>query len=150
MKVRSQATVLAPPDRATWDALVASTPDATVFHTSAWADLWLEEWRGARWLAHVLEDEQGYAAGIAAVVRNRGIGRTVLSMPFGTYGGPLVREGHPDPKSARRELLESFAGLMGSRWTLRSELTWYQGAIEEVPVGAMAFAYDASRLQATR
>ena len=133
MKVQSRATVLTPPDRAKWDALVASAPGATVFHTSAWAELWLAEWRGARWVAHVLEDERGYAAAIAAVVRNRGLGRTVLSMPFGTYGGPLVREDHPDPASARRELLESFAGLLGSRWTLRSEMTWYQGAMDEVP-----------------
>ena len=133
MKVRNETTVLTPPDRAAWDALVEASPEATVFHTSAWANLWLTEWRAARWVAHVIEDGQGYAAGIAAIVRHRGIGRTVLAMPFGTYGGPLVREGHPNPASARRELLESFAGLMASRWTLRSELTWYQGLMEEVP-----------------
>lgn len=133
MKTRSGIAVLAEPDRAAWDALVAASREATVFHTSAWAELWLKEWRGARWVAHVIEDGAGYAAGIAALVRNRGIGRTVFSMPFGTYGGPLVREGHPDPKSARRELLESFAQLLGSRWTLRSEMTWYQGEVDEVP-----------------
>jgi CelD/BcsL family acetyltransferase involved in cellulose biosynthesis len=133
MKVRSQTAVLSPPDRAAWDALVASAPESTVFHTSAWASLWLEEWRGAKWVAHVIEDGEGYAAGIAAVVRNRGIGRTVLAMPYGTYGGPLVREGHPDPAGARRELLESFARLLGSRWTLRGEMTWYQGVMDEVP-----------------
>ena len=133
MRVRSQTVTHTPPERAAWDALVAAAPEATVFHTSAWADLWLEEWRGARWVAHVIEDGEGYVAGIAAIVRNRGIGRTVLAMPFGTYGGPLVREGHPDPVSARRELFLSFARLLGSRWTLRSEMTWYQGAVEEVP-----------------
>jgi len=133
VRTRNPVAVLAEPDRAAWDALVAASRQATVFHTSAWAELWLAEWRGARWVAHVIEDHGGYAAGIAAVVRNRGIGRTVLSMPFGTYGGPLVREGHPDPASARRDLLESFARLMGSRWTLRSEMTWYQGEMDEVP-----------------
>jgi CelD/BcsL family acetyltransferase involved in cellulose biosynthesis len=133
VKLQGATNVVSPPDGAAWDALVGGSPGATVFHTSAWARLWTEEWRGARWVAHVIEDARGYVGGIAAVVRNRGIGRTVLSMPFGTYGGPLVREGHPDPASIRRELLESFARLMGSRWTLRSEMTWYQGSIEEVP-----------------
>ena len=133
MRALTRTTVQRTPDRAAWDALVESAPGASVFHTSAWARLWTEEWRGAKWVAHVIEDGTGYAAGIAAVVRNRGIGRTVLSMPFGTYGGPLVREDHPDPVSARRELLESFAQLLGSRWTLRSEMTWYEGAADEIP-----------------
>jgi CelD/BcsL family acetyltransferase involved in cellulose biosynthesis len=133
VKLGSAPAVLAPPDRAAWDALVEASPEATVFHTSAWASLWLEEWRGARWVAHVIEDGQGYAAGIAAVVRNRPLGRTVFSMPYGTYGGPLVREGHPDPGAARRDLLSSFSRLLGSRWTMRSEMTWYQGEIAEVP-----------------
>jgi CelD/BcsL family acetyltransferase involved in cellulose biosynthesis len=133
VKLQGGATVVSPPDGGAWDALVGQAPGATVFHTSAWAKLWTEEWRGARWVAHVIEDAQGYAGAIGAVVRNRGIGRTVLSMPFGTYGGPLVREGHPDPASIRHELLESFARLMGSRWTLRSEMTWYRGSMEEVP-----------------
>jgi CelD/BcsL family acetyltransferase involved in cellulose biosynthesis len=133
VKLKSRVAVKSPPDRAAWDALVASAPESTVFHTSAWAELWLAEWRGARWVAFVLEDERGYAGGISAIVRNRGIGRTVFSMPYGTYGGPIVRPGHPDPASLRRELLEAFARRAGSRWTLRSEMTWYQGAVEEVP-----------------
>ncbi len=133
MKLKSAVAVKSPPDRAAWDALVASAPESTVFHTSAWAQLWLSEWRGSRWVAFVLEDEKGYAGGISAIVRNRGIGRTVFSMPYGTYGGPLVRPGHPDPAFARRELLEAFARRAGSRWTLRSEMTWYQGSTEEIP-----------------
>ncbi len=133
MKLASAVSAVSPPDRAAWDALVASSPEATVFHTSAWAELWLEEWRGSRWVAFVIEDGSGYAGGISAIVRNRGIGRTIFSMPYGTYGGPLVRPGHPDPGSARRELLEAFARRAGSRWTLRSEMSWYQGVLDEVP-----------------
>ncbi|HYR51112.1 MAG TPA: GNAT family N-acetyltransferase [Candidatus Dormibacteraeota bacterium] len=133
MKVQSRVQVLAPPDRAAWDALVASALEATVFHTSAWAELWLQEWRGARWVAFVIQDDAGYAAGIPAIVRNRGIGRTVFSMPYGTYGGPILRQGLSDPVSARAELLEAFARRAGSRWTLRSEMTWYQGSVPEIP-----------------
>jgi CelD/BcsL family acetyltransferase involved in cellulose biosynthesis len=125
--------MVSPPDRAAWDALVAESAEATVFATSAWADLWLAEWRGAKWVAFVVENGKGYAAGIPAIVRNRGIGRTVFSMPYGSYGGPLLRPDLPDPGSIRRELLESYTRLAGGRWTLRSELTWYRGVREEIP-----------------
>jgi CelD/BcsL family acetyltransferase involved in cellulose biosynthesis len=133
VKLQSRVSVVSPPDRAAWDALVASAPEATVFHTSAWAELWLHEWRGARWVAFVIQDDAGYAGAVPAIVRNRGIGRTVFSMPYGTYGGPILRSGHPDPASARRELLEAFTRRAGSRWTLRSEMTWYQGSVPEIP-----------------
>jgi CelD/BcsL family acetyltransferase involved in cellulose biosynthesis len=133
VKVKRPKAPVSPPDRAAWDALVAAAPEATVFHTSAWAELWVEEWRGARWVAFVVEDGEGYAGGLSAIVQNRGIGRTVFSMPYGSYGGPLVRPDHPDPASVRRELLEGYARLATGRWTLRSELTWYEGARGEIP-----------------
>ena len=133
MKLKPPLAIAAPPDPAAWDALVAGAREATVFHTSAWARIWLDEWRDARRVAIVVEDGGGYEGGIVAIVRGRGIGRTVSSMPYGTYGGPIVRPGHPDPASVRRELLEGYARFAGSRWTLRSELTWYLGAREEIP-----------------
>ncbi|MBI4364343.1 MAG: GNAT family N-acetyltransferase [Candidatus Latescibacteria bacterium] len=135
MKLKSPLTLAAPPDPAAWDALVEGADGATVFHTAAWAELWRSEWRDARWIAFVLEDDRGYAGGIPAIVRHRGIGRTVFSMPHGTYGGPLVRAGHPDPASVRRDLLDAYARFAGSRWTLRSELTWFRGALAEIPPG---------------
>ena len=134
MKLASPLARVAPPDRAAWDALVRGSREAAVFHTAAWAELWLHEWRDARWEAIVLlEEDGGYAGAIAMIVRKRGPLRTIHSMPFATYGGPLVRTGHPDPASVRRQLLEAYARLAGSRLTLRSELTWYQGAREEIP-----------------
>lgn len=124
---------MGPPDRSAWDSLVAGSPEATVFHTSAWAELWCEEWRGARWTAVLAEADGRYVGAIGAIVRPRGIGRTVLSMPFATYGGPIVRADHPDPASVRRGLLEGYARLAGGRRTLRSEMSWYGGSIEEIP-----------------
>lgn len=131
----SRATVrhLAPPDPARWDALVGDAEGASVFHTSAWAAVWTGEWKGARWEALVLEDESGYAAGIGAVVRSRGFWRTVDAMPFATYGGPIVRRGHPDPAAARRSLLEAFSAWVSGRRVLRSQLAWYSGVREELP-----------------
>lgn len=124
---------LAPPDPAAWDALVASAPGASVFHTGAWARVLEAEWSGARWEVLALEDAQGYAAGIAAIVRRRGPARVLYSMPYATYGGPLVRAGHPDPAAARRALLTAWTREARRVLTLRSELAWYQGIREEIP-----------------
>ncbi len=121
------------PDAAAWDELVASTPEATVFHTSAWASLWTSVWKDARWEAVVLPGEAGYAAGIGFLARRRGLFETLDSMPYATYGGPIVRPGHPDPASVRRQLLEAFARRAGRRLTIRSQLTWYGGIRDEFP-----------------
>jgi CelD/BcsL family acetyltransferase involved in cellulose biosynthesis len=122
-----------PPDRAAWDALVTAAPTATIFHTAAWAELWTGEWRDARWEAIVLEEGGRYEGAIGAIVRHRGPVRTVFSMPFSTYGGPLVRADHPDPAAVRRALLEAFGRLAASRLTLRAEITWYGGVRNELP-----------------
>ena len=133
MKLASPLAVASPPDPALWDALVRGASGASVFHTAAWANLWLHEWGDARWEAIVVEEAGGFAGAIPVIVRRRGPVRTVYSMPFGTYGGPLVRAGHPDDVSVRRRLLEGYARLAGSRLTVRSELTWYGGRRDEIP-----------------
>lgn len=133
MKQTADVVCLRPPDAAAWDDLVAASPEATVFHTSAWARLWTAHWSDARWEALALAEGAGYAAAIGVIARRRGLFETVDSMPFATYGGPIVRPGHPDPGSARRLLLEAFARRSGRRLTLRSQLTWYGGLREEIP-----------------
>lgn len=126
----------APPDPALWDNLVQGAGEATVFHTHAWANLWTAEWGDAHWEALVVEEPAGtYAGGLGMIVRRRGIVESVDSMPFATYGGPIVRSDHPDPASVRRLLLEAFARRVSGRLVLRSLLAWYQGAAEDFPEG---------------
>ena len=127
MIVEPPLTHLSDVDPARWDALVASAEGAGMFHTSAWAQLWTSEWRDARWEALVIEDAAGYAAGIGAIVRRRGPFRTVEAMPYATYGGPLVRRGHPDPRGTTAALLEGFARWIGGATVLRAGIAWYQG-----------------------
>jgi CelD/BcsL family acetyltransferase involved in cellulose biosynthesis len=124
---------LKPPDRTRWDELVEQSPGTSVFHTSAWASVWTSEWKGARWEALVLEDGSGYAAGIGAIVRPRGFWRTIDAMPYATYGGPIVRRGHPDPARVRKALLEAFERWTSGRRVLRSQLAWPGGRAEEFP-----------------
>jgi CelD/BcsL family acetyltransferase involved in cellulose biosynthesis len=133
LKVASEVEVLTAPDTAAWDELVSACPEATIFHTSAWARLWTDEWKDARWETIVLPDSSGYAGGIGAIVRRRGIFHTVDSMPFSTYGGPIVREGHPDPAGVRRQLLASFAARASRRLVARARITWYQGIRDDFP-----------------
>jgi CelD/BcsL family acetyltransferase involved in cellulose biosynthesis len=121
------------PDPAAWESLVAAAKEATVFHTSAWARLWEEEWPDARWEVVAVKEGSGYAAGIPALVRRRGPARVIYSMPYATYGGPIVRRGHPDPAGARRDLLAAWSREARKALTFRSELAWYAGRREEVP-----------------
>lgn len=122
-----------PPEPERWDALVAQSEGASIFHTAAWAATWTAEWRDARWEALVLEDDAGYAAGLGAIVRRRGPWRTIDAMPYATYGGPIVRRGHPDPAAARRALLEAFREWIESRRVLRAALAWYEACAAEWP-----------------
>jgi GNAT acetyltransferase-like protein len=138
VKLTPPVELVSPPDPAAWDALVAEADTATVFHTSAWARLWIAEWPGARWEAVVLPDETGYAGGLGLIVRDGALGRRVMAMPYGTYSGPIVRRGHPDPASVRRQLLEGYAQLVRHAWVMLSELTWYEGHRDELPAELIA------------
>ncbi len=133
MKLTPPVELVSPPDPAAWDALVAGSDTATVFHTSAWARLWIAEWPGARWEAVVLPDEAGYVGALGLIIHDGPLGRCVLAMPYGTYSGPIVRRGHPDPSGVRRLLLEGYAQLVRHAWVMLSELTWYEGKRDELP-----------------
>ena len=133
MTVGTSRDLLAPPDTAAWNDLVAASDGATVFHTSAWARLWTEEWSHARWEAVVVEEDSRYAGGLAWIARSRGPLETIDSMPYATYGGPLVRRDHPDPVSIRTQLLDAFAARTARKRVLRSQLTWYEGHEAELP-----------------
>jgi len=122
-----------PPDATAWDDLVEASPEASVFHTAAWARVWTEEWKDARWEAIVLEEGPRYLGGIGAIVRRRALFETVDAMPFATYGGPIVRRDHPDPQAARRALLQAFAQRARRRFVLRSQVTWYGGDPDALP-----------------
>jgi CelD/BcsL family acetyltransferase involved in cellulose biosynthesis len=133
MSVETDLEIESPPESGAWDELVRSAPDSTVFHTSAWARLWTEEWKDARWEAVLVEEEGKPTGGLAWIVRRRGLLETVDSMPFATYGGPLVVADHPDPVSVRSRLLGAFARRTSKRLVVRSQLTWYEGHPAELP-----------------
>ena len=138
MKLTPPVELVSPPDPAAWDALVNEADDATVFHTSSWARLWITEWPGARWEAVVLPEGEAYSGALGLIIRDGPLGRQVLAMPYGTYSGPIVRRGHPDPAQVRRQLLEGYAQLVRHAWVMVSELAWYEGRRDELPADLIA------------
>lgn len=135
IRLHPPVALASPPDAAAWDELVNEADGASIFHTSEWARLWTTQWPGAEWWGLVLLAGSSYVAGLALIVRPRPFGRAVLSMPFGTYGGPLVRRDHQNPSAARRRLLEAYTEFACTGRVMISDLTWYQGDHAELPVG---------------
>jgi FemAB-related protein (PEP-CTERM system-associated) len=75
---------------AAWDAFVASRPDGTFFHLSAWADV-IRAAFGHR-SHYVLAEQDGAIVGVLPLihVHTRLFGNTLISTPFCVYGGPLA------------------------------------------------------------
>ena len=124
--------LLDPPDPATWDAFIAETDGATVFHTSAWARTWTEVWPKARWRALAWIEHGRIAAGLPYVVREGWLGRRLFSMPDGTYGGPLAVRGSEGRQEALSRLIDWFRG--NAEKAPVSQLTWRPG-LEAAPTG---------------
>jgi FemAB-related protein (PEP-CTERM system-associated) len=85
-----------------WDRFVASRPDATFFHRSAWSNV-IEKAFGHR--THYLTAEQdGAIIGVLplAQVKTRLFGHTLISLPFCVYGGPLAVDAETSRALAQR------------------------------------------------
>jgi FemAB-related protein (PEP-CTERM system-associated) len=84
-------------DERRWDSFVEGSADGTFFHLSAWRTIIEEEFRHR---THYLLAERGGAIeGVLplAEVRSRLFGHSLVSLPFGVYGGPAA----DDPAVAR-------------------------------------------------
>ncbi|MFQ5511345.1 MAG: lipid II:glycine glycyltransferase FemX [Candidatus Krumholzibacteriia bacterium] len=78
-----------------WQRLVSKDPKATFFHTHEWGQCVQSIFRGwNRFFLTARSDGELLAALPAMRLSKRGV-FAMMSMPFGTYGGPLVAEGAP-------------------------------------------------------
>lgn len=104
-------------DEPTWRAL-QNDPQVTFFHTPAWLDALVDvyPYYRLRWI--VARDGDGRPVGGLPIIASR---RTAavqrLSLPYGTYGGPLTLA--PDP--ARRAAIR--AALLTAWWESADRLT---------------------------
>lgn len=77
-----------------WEQLLSSSSGATIFHTWEWASVLEETYRDLEVRYIVVEDQDGrYAAGMPFAYSRNLFLCTFLSMPFGTYGGPIAVDG---------------------------------------------------------
>ena len=77
-----------------WEQLLSNSSCATVFHSTEWALVLKETYRDLSVKYIVIEDQDGrYVAGMPFVFTRNLLFSTYLSMPFGTYGGPVVVDG---------------------------------------------------------
>jgi FemAB-related protein (PEP-CTERM system-associated) len=89
-----------------WRAYVAGNPRATLFHELEWRDLLLDAFKHRT--HYLIAERRGLVTGVLPLVEVRSIffGVSIVSVPFGVYGG-IVAE---DPESAAR-LADSAKGL---------------------------------------
>jgi CelD/BcsL family acetyltransferase involved in cellulose biosynthesis len=77
-----------------WKRLLADSQGATVFHSSEWAQALEATFRDITIKYIVIEDQfERYVAGMPIAVNRNLLVFTYRSMPFGTYGGPLIVKG---------------------------------------------------------
>ncbi len=74
-------------DRARWDAFVASCPDATFFHQSAWHDLIERVFRHRAHFLFAQRDSEIVGVLPLVQIKSRLFGHAVTSLPFAVYGG---------------------------------------------------------------
>jgi hypothetical protein len=114
------------------DGFVGSFPHATFFHTRSWLEALRESFErfDAGWLT---AREDGVLAGAMPVVRLRkGPFFSLWSLPFGTYGDPLARDG-----PTRDALLERFFATARSPRCLEAQAVLFgEESASLVPRGA--------------
>jgi len=110
-----------PPE--TWESLWAADPRATLFLHPRWMNALLEGYPRYRPL-YLLVESGGGTAGLLPLVRVSRFGLLqYLSLPFGTYGGPLLAPGS-DPGVAGA-LIRAFRDLGRTPRCMRFELTLF-------------------------
>ncbi len=83
-------------DSEAWGRLLASAPAATPFHSAGWLGALQRAYDYIEGRMLIVEDGGEYLGGFPYAFQNRvRMIKTVLSLPFGTYGGPLVRADAP-------------------------------------------------------
>ena len=114
-------------DRQRWDAFVASCPDATFFHQSAWQELIEKVFRHRAHFLFAQRDRE--IVGVLPLVEVKSLlfGHAVTSLPFAVYGG--VASSDPEAIVALHRAADALAKQTGAahlelRNRERRELTW--------------------------
>jgi CelD/BcsL family acetyltransferase involved in cellulose biosynthesis len=107
------------------DRLVAEDASATFFHTPVWSRFIESEFEGHRSAVLTVREGPETVAFLPFVSRSRLGLRLIESMPFGTYGGPVL--GRTAPPEAADALVSAFARLAGSPAVVMAQLVDVSG-----------------------
>jgi lipid II:glycine glycyltransferase (peptidoglycan interpeptide bridge formation enzyme) len=110
-----------------WDELLANSEDATVFHTYEWIKVLNETYsRYSKLFITARNGDGKLIGGMPLIISKNRIIRGLTSMPFGTYGGSVVRSGIVHEPVVRRKILGKFQEIE-KKWKLnRSVLVDFQ------------------------
>ena len=79
-------------DERRWDELLFSSTYSTVYHSLSWCKVWQKTYPQSDYLFLILTDEKGnYWAGFPLWEKNKYGLKSLYSLPFGTYGGPIFK-----------------------------------------------------------
>ncbi|MCB9831163.1 MAG: FemAB family PEP-CTERM system-associated protein [Planctomycetes bacterium] len=121
-----------------WDAYVATRPEATLFHGQRWREVILRTFRhGDRSL---VARRGGQVVGVLPLfeVSSFFFGTSLISVPFGVYGGLLV-----DDRDAARALVEAAGKVARERKAKYVELRHLESPIEDLPATDLYFTFIA-------
>ena len=131
-----------------WDRLIAEDPRATFFHTRHWARL-LGSALAGMGAGFLVARSDGAAVAGMPFARVRRAGVTVLaSMPFGTFGGPVLGRGAPP--GAASALVGAFARLAAAPLVGAAHLVDFAGRVHEPPPGFAAVVEEAQVVRLAR
>ncbi len=83
-------------DRDAWSRLLAASAAATPFHSIGWLEALERSYESIEGRVLVVEGDNGYSGAFPFAVQTRlGFLSRILSLPFGTYGGPVVAQDSP-------------------------------------------------------
>lgn len=111
---RFSLTAAGSTDAGSWDAFVASHPDAAIYHRYAWRSF-LEAACGCQTYYLMARDGAGDVIGVLPLARLRSLlfGDFLVSLPYFTYGGPLAA--NPAVEEALLTEAASLARRLGVR-----------------------------------
>ncbi|MFH1502993.1 MAG: GNAT family N-acetyltransferase [Candidatus Eisenbacteria bacterium] len=127
-----------------WNDLVGSDPETTFFHRTEWAELLIEAGLGAAGLYLYVVEGGELSVGIPSVVVRRGPFRVVASMPFGTYGGLVLRDGRESAAAA--SVVDAYAALAGRPGVAAAHIMDESGRLPEPPPGFERHTEQAHRI----
>lgn len=121
-------------DREEWNILLLKSPDATAFHTRECLETLTKTYSNYKSIYIIARDENGKLIGGMPVIKSKSkFGfYSLLAMPFGLYGGPIVLSDCDDSESIRNSILKQFYKLSKNPLCISSQVADFSGKCDNL------------------